>query len=67
MDYENGDMLCQEAIAKEMNNSRVAFQVLDHDESPPIGYTEITCHLIFDVKIDLTDQKGKVCGRGPPH
>ena len=47
LDYKNRDMLWQEAIAKEMNNSRIAFQVLDHDESPPIGYTEITCHLIY--------------------
>ena len=62
MDYENEDMLWQEAIAKEMNNSRVAFQVLDHDESPPIGYMEITCHLIFDVKVDLTRKARYVAG-----
>ena len=55
-------MLWQEAIAKKMNNIRVAFQVLDHDEQPPIGYTEITCHLIFDVKIDLTRKARYVAG-----
>ena len=62
LDYKNGDMLWQEAIAKEMNNSRVAFQVLDFDERLPIGYTEITCHLIFDVKMDLTRKARYVAG-----
>ena len=53
-------MLWQEAIAKEINNSRVS--VLVHDERPPIGNTEITCHLIFDVKIDLTRKARYVAG-----
>ena len=47
LDKENGNTLWQQAIAKEMNNSRSTFQVLDINEEPPIGYTEITCHLIF--------------------
>ena len=37
-----------------MKNSRIALVVLDKDTSVPVGYTEITCHLIFDVKMDLT-------------
>ena len=45
-----------------MNNSRIAFQVLDADDQPPIGYTEITCHLIFDVKMDLTRKARYVAG-----
>ena len=47
LDLENGNKLWQEAIAKAMTNSRVAFQVLEADEQPPVGYTEITCHLIL--------------------
>ena len=62
LDCKNGDMLWQKEIAKEMNNSRVAFQVLDHDERSPIDYTEITCHLIFDVKMDLTRKARYVAG-----
>ena len=54
LDIKNGNKLWQEAIAKEMTNSKVAFQVLETEEQPPVGYTEITCHLIFDVKMDLT-------------
>ena len=49
LDRKNRDILWQEVIAKEINNSRIAFQVLDHGERPSISYKEITCHLIFDV------------------
>ena len=50
---ENGDTLWQDAINKEMANSRIAFEVLEEGESAPVGYTQIMCHLIFDVKMDL--------------
>ena len=48
-----------------MNISRVAFQVLDIDDQPPIGYTEITSHLVFDVKMDLTRKTKYVAGGHP--
>ena len=62
LDLENGDKLWQEAIGKEMANSRVAFQILETDDPPPVGFTEITCHLIFDVKMDLTRKARYVAG-----
>ena len=65
----NGDTLWQEAITKEMNNSRIALKVLNADDQPPIGCTEITCHLIFDVKMDLTRKARYVAGghlKDPP-
>ena len=43
-----------------MANSRVTFQILEANEQPLVGYTEITCYLIFDVKIDLTRKVGYV-------
>ena len=45
-----------------MTNNRVDFQVLEADEQPPVGYTEITCHLIFDVKMDLIRKARYVAG-----
>ena len=45
-----------------MTNSRIAFQILEEDEQPPVGYTVITCHLIFDVKMDLTRKARYVAG-----
>jgi hypothetical protein len=51
-DEENGDTLWWDAIWKEMKNVRPAFEVWEKDisELPP-GYQQITCHMIFDVKM----------------
>ena len=45
-----------------MKNSRVAFEILNLDDSPPVGSKKITCHLIFDVKMDLTRKARYVAG-----
>ena len=45
-----------------MANTRTAFEVLEEGESAPVGYTQITCHLIFDVKLDLTRNARYVAG-----
>lgn len=45
-----------------MKNARVAFQVLGRDDRPPPGFTEITCHLIFDLKLDMTRKARYVAG-----
>ena len=62
LDLKNGHKLWQEAIAKEMANSRVSFQILEADEQPPVGFTKITSHLIFDVKMNLTRKIRYVAG-----
>jgi hypothetical protein len=52
MDRENGDTLWWDAICKEMKNVRPAFEVWDKSVTKiPIGYQEVRCHLIFDVKM----------------
>ena len=40
----------------------VAFKKLDDGEKSPSGYTEITCHLIFEVKLDLRRKARYVAG-----
>ena len=35
-----------------MKNSRVTFNLLDRDDHAPVGYKYISCHLIFDFKMD---------------
>ena len=45
-----------------MNNSRVAFKVCDKGEKNPVGNTKITCHLIFDLKLDMTRESRYVEG-----
>ena len=39
---------------KDMLNVRTAFHILDDEEHLPVGYNQMTVHLIFDVKMDLT-------------
>ena len=62
LDTANGNTLWQDAIKKEMINSRVAFKLLEKGERPPVGHTEITCHLIFDLKLDMTRKARYVAG-----
>ena len=62
LDEKNGNHLWEEAIKKEMKNARVAFQLLGKEDKPPPGYKQITCHLIFDVKMDLTRKASYVAG-----
>ncbi len=51
-DLENGNTLWWDAICKEMRNVRPAFEAWDKDTSEmPIGYQEVKCNLIFDVKM----------------
>ena len=43
-------------------NSKVAFKLLSRGESPPVGHQEITCHLVFDLKLDMTRKARYVAG-----
>ena len=45
-----------------MKNSRVAFNFLDRYNHALVGYKEITCHLIFDVKMDPTRKARYLAG-----
>jgi hypothetical protein len=62
LDRKNGNTFWADAIKKEMDNVKVAFNILGQDDSVPPGFTEISCHLIFDVKFDLTRKARFVAG-----
>ena len=51
IDEQNGNTLWQDAINKEMKNSRISFELHDGNPKELIGYQEITCHLIFDINL----------------
>lgn len=42
------------SILKEMQNVGIAFQILENQESVPVGWQKVTGHLVFDVKMDFT-------------
>ena len=47
----------------EMTNVKVTFKFLGKGDPPPFDHTSIRCHIIFDVKMDLTRKARLVaCG-----
>ena len=54
IDTKNGTHLWRDALAKEMQNVGVAFNVLVNHQNVPVGWTKATGHLIWDVKMDFT-------------
>ena len=64
IDKKNGNTLWQDAINKEMKNVRVAFKVLDDDEKISNTYQYISCHMIFDVKMEDFRRKARLVAGG---
>ena len=52
LDAKNGNTLWADAITKEMENVRVAFEVLPDGKSVPIGHQFVQCHTVFDIKME---------------
>ena len=54
-----------DAIKLEMKNLRVAFEDFDGDPNSLVGYTQITGHLVFDVKLgENFRRKARYCADG---
>ena len=52
LDKENNNTLWWDAIVKEMDNVKIAFEEWKgKEEDIPKGYQKIKCHLIFDIKL----------------
>ena len=56
IDKRTGTDFWQKAIEKEMRNVQVALEVRE-DGVAPVGYKQITCHLVFDIKSDTLQRK----------
>ena len=53
-----------DAIAKEMTNVRVAFDILKDGYHAPIDHKQINRHLIFDVKMEDFRRKARLVAGG---
>jgi hypothetical protein len=53
IDRNNGNTFWQDATAKQMFNVGISFEILDKGRRAPPGWTPVTGHLIFDVKMDF--------------
>lgn len=62
IDQEMKTTFWYDAIQKEMANIRTVFHFLDECERVPPGHKWIKCHLVFDVKMDLTRKARYVAG-----
>jgi hypothetical protein len=51
-------------VRKEMKNVRIAFKILNGEESVPPTYQEIHCHMIFDVKMEDFRRKARFVAGG---
>ena len=65
IDRRTGTTFWRDAIEKEMRNVMVAFEFSD-DPNPPVGYAKAICHMIFDIKFDLT-RKARLVLNGAKH
>ena len=54
LDKKNNNTLWRDAVKKEMTNVLVAFKMLDSGENLPVGYSKLSVHMVFDIKLDLT-------------
>ena len=53
-DKENSNNFWRDANATKMHNSGVAFEVLPEGQNPPVEWSKVTGHLIWDVKMYFT-------------
>ena len=54
IDRKNKNTFGRDAINKEMLNIGIAFEVLPTGEKSLPGWSKVTGHLVFDVKMDFT-------------
>jgi hypothetical protein len=52
LDCQNGNTFWADATAKEMTEVQKAFDILPDRTTTPVGYQQIPCHMIFDVKME---------------
>ena len=64
IDKRTGTTFWRDAIALEVKNMNVAFQDLEEGEIVPVGYQEIRCHMIFDVKVGSLKRKARYVAGG---
>ena len=57
IDEQNSNTLWQDAINKEMDNVRIAFDLHNGNPKELIDYQEIACYLIFDIKLGENFQR----------
>ena len=63
IDKETGTNFWRNALRKEMDAIKGAFNILEEGATPPPGYKHLTCHCVFSVKADFS-RKVRFCADG---
>jgi hypothetical protein len=64
LDRKNGNTFWADAIAKEMKEVRIAFNILPDGHVAPNGYQKIPCHMVFDIKMEDFRRKARLVAGG---
>jgi hypothetical protein len=54
IDCKNGNTLWQDALAKEMGNLCIAFEIFGPNAKAPPGWHKASGHIVFEVNMDFT-------------
>ena len=60
LNAKNGNTLWADAMSNEMENVRVASEVLPDVKSVPTGYQFVQCHMVLDIKMEDFRQKARL-------
>ena len=61
---ENGYAIWQDAIQKEMENVKIAFQTIPEGKKPPNGFKCVNCHIVLDIKMKDFQKKAHLVAGG---
>ena len=64
IDKETGTTFWRDALEKEMKTIMVAFEFLPEDSNQPVGFTNIPCHVVFDIKAGTLQRKCRLVAGG---
>lgn len=62
LDKESGTKYWENALKKEMLVIKPAVEILEEGQKAPVGYQEIPCHVVFDIKMDFSRKARYVAG-----
>ena len=60
LDAKSGNTLWVDVISKEIENIRVAFEVLSEGKSVPLGHQFLQSHIVFNIEMENVRQKARL-------
>ena len=64
LDTKNGNTLWGDSAAKELDNVKVAFEILPDATNAPIDHQFVQCNIVFDTKMEEFRFKARLIAGG---